>query len=221
MFLTYFASVFFSRCCICFAIASQVFLQVLKTHVSSVSSVFRRMLQMFHMDVFEVNVCCKCFICMFQLLERHAYVWEADGALRSYGHRKRRSGAGDPHLVGACSSCRRLDASNWPQSLLPKRSFWTKVYRHVAFVASDDHAQIKMDKRTIWSVAPTITRLVCKKWEGHHGASYSIMIWKGQRMGHNARTTQRTQYPVVRFSYPHHIFMTDAISCCQKDRTKG
>jgi hypothetical protein len=31
----------------------QVFLQVFHTHVSSVSSVFRRMLQMFHLDVLD------------------------------------------------------------------------------------------------------------------------------------------------------------------------
>jgi hypothetical protein len=59
-------------CCTCFAYILQVFyldvafarafssgfvcfLQVFLTHVSSVSSVFRRMLQMFHLDVSKVD----------------------------------------------------------------------------------------------------------------------------------------------------------------------
>ena len=57
MFHTYVASVL-SRCCICFAMAFQVFsgvLQVFQTHVLSVLFVFRHMLQMFHLDVLKVD----------------------------------------------------------------------------------------------------------------------------------------------------------------------
>jgi sensor histidine kinase YesM len=58
MFHTYVISVL-SGCCICFAMAFQVFfryfLQVFQMHVSSVSSAFRRMLQMFHLDVSKVD----------------------------------------------------------------------------------------------------------------------------------------------------------------------
>jgi hypothetical protein len=53
----YVASVL-SGCCICFAIAFQcfqVFLQVFHTHVSSVSSIYIRMLQMFYLDVSKVE----------------------------------------------------------------------------------------------------------------------------------------------------------------------
>jgi hypothetical protein len=55
--------VFLSGCCICFVMAFQVFLgvsQVLQTHVSSVSSFFRRMLQKFHLDISKVDRCCTC-----------------------------------------------------------------------------------------------------------------------------------------------------------------
>ena len=47
--------VFLFGCCICFAMAFQVFLQVFQTHVSSVSSVFRCLLQIFHLNVSKVD----------------------------------------------------------------------------------------------------------------------------------------------------------------------
>ena len=59
MFHTYVVSVL-SGCCICFAMAFQeffqVFLQVFQMHVSSVSSVFRRMLQVFHLNISKVDL---------------------------------------------------------------------------------------------------------------------------------------------------------------------
>jgi len=54
MFHTYVVSVLSGRC-ICFLMAFQVFLQVFQTHVSSVSSVFTCMLQIFHLDVIKTN----------------------------------------------------------------------------------------------------------------------------------------------------------------------
>jgi hypothetical protein len=56
-FIHMFAIILFEYC-ICFAMVFQVFsgfFQVFQTHVSSVSSVFRCMLQMFHMDVLKVD----------------------------------------------------------------------------------------------------------------------------------------------------------------------
>jgi hypothetical protein len=50
--------VFLSGCCVCFAMVFkcfQVFLRVFQTHVSSVSSVFRRTFQMLHLDVSKVD----------------------------------------------------------------------------------------------------------------------------------------------------------------------
>jgi hypothetical protein len=53
MFQTYVASVL-SGCCVCFTMVFkcfQVFLQVFQMHVLRVSSAFRRMLQVLHLDV--------------------------------------------------------------------------------------------------------------------------------------------------------------------------
>jgi hypothetical protein len=57
MFQPYVASVL-SGCCVCFTIVSkcfQVFLQLFQMHVSSVSSVLRRILQLLHLDVSKVD----------------------------------------------------------------------------------------------------------------------------------------------------------------------
>ena len=57
MFHTYVASVL-SGCCVCFTMVFkcfQVFLQVFQMHVSSASSVFRRMLQVLHLNISKVD----------------------------------------------------------------------------------------------------------------------------------------------------------------------
>jgi hypothetical protein len=56
-FHTYIASVL-SRCCVClqwFSSVSGVFFKCFQTHISSVSSFFRRMLQVLHLDVSKVD----------------------------------------------------------------------------------------------------------------------------------------------------------------------
>jgi hypothetical protein len=76
-FQTYVASVFismlhmFSQTCVFYldivyvCNGFQVFLQVFETHVSSVSSTFRRMMQALHLNV--ANICFKCFRGMLQV----------------------------------------------------------------------------------------------------------------------------------------------------------
>ena len=57
MFHTYVASVL-SGCCVCFTMVFkcfQVFLQVFQIHVSSISSAFRRMLQVLYLNVSKVD----------------------------------------------------------------------------------------------------------------------------------------------------------------------
>jgi hypothetical protein len=112
MFYTYVASGFISMFVYvlqwllkCF----KVFFQVFKMHVSSVSSIFRRILQIFYLDVSKVD-----WVLYYHsrlLLEHRARVWEADGALHGCKHKKWRgklgSGAVSPRLARACSSRER------------------------------------------------------------------------------------------------------------------
>jgi hypothetical protein len=54
MFHTYIASVL-SRCCVYFTMVLRCFCKCFQIHVSSVSSVFRRMLQVLHLDVSKID----------------------------------------------------------------------------------------------------------------------------------------------------------------------
>ena len=57
MFHTYVANILFG-CCVCFIMVFkcfQVFLQVFRMYVSSISSAFRRMLQVLYLDVSKVD----------------------------------------------------------------------------------------------------------------------------------------------------------------------
>ena len=83
----------------------QMFWQVFQTHVSSISSVFRHMLQMFHLNVSKVNwvlymlqcdspVTATCYSCwgVVHVCRKQ----RRDGARCNYGCGKHGSGAGGP-----------------------------------------------------------------------------------------------------------------------------
>ena len=80
---TYVTSIL-SGCCVCFTMVFKcfhVFLQVFQRHVSSVSSAFRRMLQVLHLDVSKVNR-------VLHILQCDLLVVVAGGGARGRGVRR-------------------------------------------------------------------------------------------------------------------------------------
>jgi hypothetical protein len=88
-----------------------MFLQVFRTHVLSVSSVFKRILQMFHIDVSKVDrvlcilqhdspatTCCSCWDVVHTCGKRR------NGVLHGWSAGSKGSGADGPSLARTCNS---------------------------------------------------------------------------------------------------------------------